>query len=432
MTASLTRAQRDHLLHEMTDEVAGLVLRHNYQQNACLAAARAQAASMLHVHARYIRKLESGGLLRRRLEHLPSDKVIAERRSAGLGLTAPEFATLLAYTKIAMTEDLVASDLPADEYLRSELAGYFPHPLHAEYADRMPGHPLCWEIITSTVVNEMVDRSGTTFTFRLNEETGVSVPDLARAWLVTRQVFGMRAFWASVEALDGRVEVATQVKLLLEARKLTERASRWLLLGRRPPLPIRSTIDFFSDGVATIGAGLPKLLTGRDLAGFEERRDSFTGRGVPLELAERVAGMVPANSTFDIVEIASSAGRSVEEVAEVYFDLSDRLQITRLRERIIALPKDDRWNTMARAALRDDIYAAHAALTGNVLVVSGSGTPEERLAIWTERNASAVARARQTLSEIWESERFNVATLSVALRAIRTLVTSSTLPHNGG
>ncbi len=427
----LTRAERDDLLHEMTGEVADLVLRHNYQQNACLAAARAQAASMLHVHARYIRKLERDGLLRRRLEYLPSDKIIAERRSAGLGLTAPEFATLLAYTKIALADQLVASDLPADEYLRYELAGYFPHPLREKYAERMSGHPLCSEIITSTVVNEMVDRSGTTFAFRVNEETGVSAPDLARAWLVAREVFGMSAFWASVEALDGRVEVTTQVALLLEGRKLTERASRWLLLGRRPPLPIRSTIDFFADGVATIGSGLPKLLTGRDLAGFEERCDSFGARGVPLELAERVAAMVPAYSTFDIVEIASGTGRGVEEVAEVYFDLADRLQITRLRERIIALPKDDRWNTMARAALRDDLYAAHAALTGDVLVVSGSGTPEERLAVWTERNASAVARARQTLSEIWESERFTVATLSVALRAIRTLVTSSTLPHAG-
>jgi glutamate dehydrogenase len=427
----LTRSDRDRLLQEMTDEVADLVLRHNYQQNSCLAAARAQAASMLHVHARYMRKLERDGLLRRRLEYLPGDKVIAERRSAGLGLSAPEFATLLAYTKIALTEELVTSDLPADEYLRCQLAGYFPHPLREQYAERMSSHPLCSEIIISTVVNEMVDRSGTTFAFRLNEETGVSAPDLARAWLVAREVFGMSAFWASIEALDGRVEVATQVALLLEARKLTERASRWLLLGRRPPLPIRATIDFFADGIATIESGLPKLLTGRDLSGFEERRDSFTARGVPVELAERAAGMVPAYSTFDIVEIASSTRRGVEEVAEVYFDLADRLQITRLRERIIALPKDDRWNTMARAALRDDLYAAHAALTGDVLVVSGSGSPEERLAVWTECNASAVARARQTLTEIWESERFNVATLSVALRAIRTLVTSSTLPHTG-
>jgi glutamate dehydrogenase len=424
----LTTADRDKLLHEMTGEVAELVLRHNYQQNVCLAAARKQARDMLHVHARYMRRLERDGRLPRKLEFLPGDKEIAERRSAGLGLTAPEFAVLLAQTKIALAEQIAASELPDAAYLRRVLAGYFPHPLRQRYAGRMAGHPLRREIITTAVVNEMVDRSGTTFAFRLNEETGASAPEMARAWLVAREVFGMPEFWASVEALDGQVETVTQIRLLLEGRKLTERAVRWLLHNRRPSYDIGETIDHFADGALTIASSLPKLLGGRDLAGFEERRASYTRQGVPPELAERTAGMVPAYSTFDIVETAATTGHGAEEAAEVYFDLAERLQITTLRERIIALPRDDRWNTMARSALRDDLYAAHAALTRDVLVVSGAGTPEERLATWLRRNAAAAARARQTLSEIWESDRFTVATLSVALRAIRTLVEASALP----
>jgi glutamate dehydrogenase len=121
-------------------------------------------------------------------------------------------------------------------------------------------------------------------------------------------------------------------------------------------------------------------------------------------------------------------GRGVEETAEVYFDLADRLQITRLRDRITALPRDDRWSTMARGALRDDLYTAHAALARDVLTVTEPGTPESRLAAWEARNESAVARASRTLVEIWESEVFDVATLSVAVRTIRTLVSTSTLP----
>lgn len=151
---------------------------------------------------------------------------------------------------------------------------------------------------------------------------------------------------------------------------------------------------------------------------------------MPGELAERVAAMVPAYSTFDLVEIATYAGRPVSEVAEVYFDLADRLQLARLRERVIALPRDSRWNSMARAALRDDLYAAHATLTRDVLIHSRPGlSPEERLASWTEANQAAVTRSRQTLSEIWESDTFDLATLSVALRAVRTLVSTSNLPH---
>ncbi len=419
---------RHQLLNEMTDEVASLVLRHNYGQNMALAVARSQASSLLHVHARYLRKLVRDKRLNAEQDTLPDEREVAERRSSGGGLTNPELALLLAHTKISAAEDVLGSGLPDDRYLRRVLDAYFPAPMRARFADRMEAHPLRREIITTSAVNEMIDTSGTTFLFRLIEETGASVPDLTRAWLVAREVFDMSVFWHQVEELAGRVGIAAQITLLLEGRKLTERAVRWLLHNRRPPFDIQATVGFFADGVRTVRSGLPKLLTGRDLAGFEERRDSYLDMDVPLDLAERVAGMVPTYSAFDIVQAAASAGRGIEETAEVYFDLADRLQITRLRDRITALPREDRWSTMARAALRDDLYAAHASLTEDVLGVSGPGSPEERLAAWVSRNESARAMAAQTLGEIWESERFTFTTLSVALRAVRTLVAASSLP----
>jgi glutamate dehydrogenase len=273
-----------------------------------------------------------------------------------------------------------------------------------------------------------VDRAGITFAFRLNEETGASVPEITEAWLVARNVFGMASFWDQVRALDGQVEISAQILALLEGRKLTERAARWLLHFRRPPFDIQATIDYFAEGVLSVAAGLPKLLVGLDLAGFDERHDIFAGLGIPHHLAHWIAAMVPAYSAFDIVEIASQVGRGIDETAEVYFDLADRLQISRLRDRITALPREDRWGTMARNALRDDLYTAHAALAKDVLTVTASGTPEQRLGVWVARNESAVTRATQTLVEIWESDAFNVSTLSVAVRAIRTLVSTSTLP----
>jgi glutamate dehydrogenase len=426
----ITHDDRNRLLQEMTDEVAALVLQHNYHQNMALVAARAQAPQMLHVHARYLRALERDKRLRRGQDAVPGEKEIAERRSAGQGLTNPELALLLAHTKIATAEEVLASGLADDPYLRQELTGYFPAPLRADQAGRMQTHPLRQEIITTSVVNEMVDTSGTTFTFRLNEETGASVPDITRAWLVAREVFGMPAFWRQVTGLGGTVNIATQVTLLLEGRKLVERACRWLLYNRRPPVDIAGCVDHFSSGVLAVRSSLPKLLVGRDAESFEERRDSFAARGVPSELAYTVAGMVASYSAFDIVESAAATSRGVEETAEVYFDLASGLQIARLRDRIVSLPRDDRWSSMARAAIREDLYSAHAALTRDVLCVSGPGTPESRLATWTERNAAAVARANRTLGEIWESERFTFTTLSVALRAIRALVASSSLPHS--
>ncbi|MFB4278755.1 MULTISPECIES: NAD-glutamate dehydrogenase [unclassified Nonomuraea] len=426
----LTDKQRNQTFTSMTDEVADLVLRDNYAQNVVLAAARTQAVEMLHIHARYLRKLERDGLVNRELEFLPSDKTLAERRQARLGLTAPEFSVLLAYTKLVADAELLGSDLPDDPYLASWLVSYFPSALRERFRTYMDEHPLRREIITTCVVNELVNSAGTTFMFRFGEETGASTPDIVRAYLVAREVFDLPSFYRAVESLDNKVSTDVQIAMLLEARKLAERGARWLLVNRRPPLDLAGSVSFFVKGVNGLVAHIPKLLTGPDIAAYEERRDSFAARGVPMELAERVAAMVPAYSTLDLVEISSLTGRPVNEVAEVYFDLADRLQLSRLRERVIALPRDNRWNSIARSALRDDLYAAHASLTRDVLAHSKPGLPpEERLARWSETNSAAVSRARQTLSEIWESDNFDLATLSVALRAIRTLVAASNLPH---
>ncbi|MGN9836931.1 NAD-glutamate dehydrogenase [Nonomuraea sp. H19] len=426
----LTDKQRNQLFTSMTDEVAELVLRDNYAQNIVLAAARAQSVEMLHIHSRYLRRLERDGLVNRELEFLPSDKTLAERRQAKLGLTAPEFSVLLAYTKLVADAELLGSDLPDESFLESWLVSYFPSALRERFRSYMDAHPLRREIITTCVVNELVNAMGTTFLHRFGEETGASTPDITRAYLVAREVFDLPSFYRAVESLDNKVDTATQIAMLLEARKLVERGTRWLLINRRPPLELAGSVGFFVKGVNGLVAHIPKLLTGPDLAAYEERRDAFLSRGVPQDLAERVAAMVPAYSTLNLVEVASVTGRPVNEVAEVYFDLADRLQLARLRERIIALPRDNRWNSMARSALRDDLYAAHASLTRDVLAHSNPGLPpEERLARWSEANSAAVSRARQTLSEIWESDNFDLATLSVALRAIRTLVAASNLPH---
>jgi glutamate dehydrogenase len=282
----------------------------------------------------------------------------------------------------------------------------------------------------------MVDTGGSTFLFRLGEETGLPVPDITRAWLVAREVFGMRAFWQQVEALAGTVDVDARIEVVLEARKLMERATRWLLMNRRPPFGIAETVSFFGEGVGTVRSAIPKLLSGRDMAGFEERRASARDQGVPAGLADEVAAMVPSYSAFDIVTSAAATAHGVEETAAVYFLLGDRLQLGRLRDLITLLPRDDRWSSAARSALRDDLYAAAAALTRDVLTVGASGagltgawavtgstgSAADRVATWEAQNALAVSRASATLAEIWESNRFTFTTLSVAVRVIRSLV----------
>ncbi len=427
---------RGTLLHALTDEVAAHVLRHNDGQNMALAVSRHQAPRLLHVHGRYLRQLLRENRVSLETDGLPDEKEIAARRSAGTGLTTPELAVLLAQTKIAAGQQVLASDLPDDPSLRSTLAEYFPVPLRERFADQLGAHRLRREIITTSVINEMVDTGGSTFLFRLGEETGLPVVDITRAWLVAREVFGMGAFWQQVEALEGSVDVDARIAVVLEARKLMERATRWLLMNRRSPFGIAETVSFLAAGVGTVRSAIPKLLSGRDMAGFQERRASFTSQGVPAGLADEVAAMVPSYSAFDIVTSAAATRHGVEETAAVYFLLADRLQLGRLRDLIVALPRDDRWSSVARSALRDDLYAAHAALTRDVLTIGASdagltgawavagpsGSAADRIATWEAQNVSAVSRAAATLAEIWESNRFSFTTLSVAVRVIRTLV----------
>jgi glutamate dehydrogenase len=419
----LTTKQRNALLAEMTDEVGALVLRNNYAQNTALANSMAQNTSLLAAQQRHMRRLVREGRLDRALEFLPGDRQIRERNAAGQGLTQPETAVLLAYTKIATADELIATGLPDDPYLRGLLHAYFPAALRERYPDRVDGHALRREITTTVLVNDTINTGGTTFLHRLREETGATTEEIVRAHTAARAIFRAGEIWDEVEALDNAVPAAVQTRVRLHSRRLVERATRWLLGNRPQPLEIAATIDFFTGGVAEVWAELPRLLHGADLEWYDSIQADLTGAGVPEPLAARVAGFSAAFPTLDVVDVADRTGQPPLAVAEVYYDLADRLGITRLLDRIIELPRTDRWQSMARAAIREDLFSAHSALTADVLSFGGpDAAPKDRFEEWEQANAAIIGRARTTLEEILGSESYDLANLSVAMRTFRTLL----------
>jgi glutamate dehydrogenase len=421
----MTVKQRNKLLAEMTDEVGALVLRNNYAQNVALSNGMAQSSSLLHAHQRYIRRLVRDGYLDRALEFLPTDRQIRERLAAGQGLTQPELAVLLAYTKITVAAELIGTGLPDDPYLRDLLHEYFPRALRENFESQIDNHALHREIVTTVLVNDTVNTAGTTFLHRFKEETGATTEEIVRAHTAARAIYGLGRIWDDVEALDNVVPAAVQTRIRLHSRRLVERATRWLLNNRPQPLDMAHAIDFFSERVATVWSVLPKLLRGADLEWYQTIHDELTGAGVPEEPATRVAGFSSAFPILDIVDVADRTGNDPLDVAEVYYDLADRLGITQLLDRIIELPRADRWQSMARAAIREDLASAHAALTADVLSAgNGSATPEQRFKAWETSNAAIIGRARTTLDEIQTSEAYDLANLSVAMRTIRTLLRS--------
>lgn len=422
-SGDLTEKQRNELLFEMTDDVARLVLRNNYRQTQALSLATSQAPSMLGVHARQIQHLEQSKRLNRRLAALPTEEVMAERRATSRGLVSPELAVLLAYAKIELYGALLASDFPDDEYTANELVRYFPRILSERYRDRMDGHRLRRELIATYVTNSLVNRAGMTFAFRLSEETGAAAPDIARAYTVAREVFDLRGLWTAIEALDDIIPADVQLALLLEGRKLVERATRWLVRTRPRPLDIAAEIQYFGPGAALLAEKLPQLLVGPDRARLERRAAKYGDGGVPEELATRAAGLGALFSTLDIVEVAAATGERLEGVAAVYHALGARLQLQWLRDQITALPRDNRWQTLARAALRDELYTVHAALAREALQAGEpSADAEARVDAWQARNRAPAERTRQVLSDIELGGLSSLETLSVALREVRNLL----------
>ena len=422
----LTVKQRNALLAEMTDEVGRIVLRNNYAQNVALATGMQQAASLLHAQQRFMRRLGRAGLLDRELEFLPNDRQIRERLAHGQGLTQPELSVLLAYTKNTLTAELLGTDLPDDPYLRRLAHLYFPAALRERFATQIDNHALRREIVTTVLVNDTVNVGGTTLVHRMKEESGASAEEIVRAHTAARAIFAQAELWDAVEELDTKVAADVQTRIRLHSRRLVERGTRWLLNNRPQPLRLAETITLFSERVAAVRAQLPTLLKGEDLARYQGQVEELTAAGVPQELARRAADTSFAFPALDVVAVTDRTGEDLMDVAEVYYDLGDRLGITQLQMRIGELPRDDRWQSMARSAIREDLYAAHQLITADVLSAGEKGMPpEERFAAWERKNAAVLGRARATLEEIESSETFDLAVLSVAMRTMRSLLRSN-------
>ncbi len=422
----LTQKQRNIILADMEDEVAGLVLRNNYEQNRAIANARAQAESMVDVHARYIRSLEHEDLIDRTIECLPTDRQLSERQSAGDGLTSPEFAVLLAYTKTTNVREVLASDLPDDPFVADEIATYFPSLLRERFRSEMDRHRLRREIVAMRIVNGTVNKAGISYDFRMTEETGATVVDSTRAHIAARAIFSMQALWSQIEGLDGVVAPDVQLRMLLALRRMVERGALWLLRHRRPPLDISATVAAFRDGATELAAAIPEVLFGSDRDELEETARAYEAAGVDREMARAAAALGAQFSALDIIEVARARGVSVADAAAVFFALADRLGVDWIRDRVLDLPRDNEWQTLARAALRDDLQLEQRELTAEVLRMRTAG--DEAYALvdgWIARNQAQVDRYQSVVAGIRAAGVYDLTALSVAVRELRNLIVTA-------
>ncbi|HEY5632415.1 MAG TPA: NAD-glutamate dehydrogenase [Burkholderiaceae bacterium] len=418
----MTEKQRNQLLVEMTDDVAQLVLRENYLQPQAISMARARASELLPDHVALIRALEKSGKLDRAIEFLPDDEELRAREAAGRGLTGPEIAVLLAYAKIALFEQLIASDVPEDPLLHKDLIAYFPPQLRERFAAPMETHPLRREIITTYITNSMLDRMGPSFAIRLRLESGANTPSLARAYAAAREIFDVRAIWREIQALDNVVPARLQTEMLTGTQRLVDRATLWLLRNRRPPLSIEAIARQFGDKVAALARQVPSLLPPSECSACDATTARLVADGTPQSLAERVACLDLLYCALDIVEVADQAAMPLDTVGAVYFGVYSGLDLAWLRGAAVRLGAAGQWQARAKAALVDGVYDEARKLTTSVLRGRDAGEPADRLLdAWRERNADALARVRATFDELRAAERPDLAMLSVALGEVGAL-----------
>jgi glutamate dehydrogenase len=422
----LTRKERDKLLEKMTDEVAGQCLRDNYLQSQAITVTHMLGGHLLDRFARFMRTLEKAGQLSRRIEYLPDDDEVLDRMRRGEGLSRAEIAVLLSYSKLVLYDQLLESNLPDDAYFAADLATYFPKPLRQPYAAQIGRHRLKREIVVTVVSNNLINRVGINFVHEVREKTGMPPEEVVKAYVIAREIFGMRALWAEIEALDNKVPAALQARMLVECGRLIERETVWLLREVGIPLDIAGEVARFGEGVGTLVARIESLLSPADRELLDQRSSQFVAEGAPQALARRIASLPLLAPVCDVVRIAATLQLPVERVAEAYFKIGERFGFDWLRRSAGSLPTDTAWDKLAVSAIVDDFYGHQSELTTRVLngkgKVAAAGGTDKVIATWSAGREPLVARTEQLLEELKSSGTPDFAMLAVANRQLKSMV----------
>ena len=420
---NLTADERTDFLLSMTDNVGDLVLKTNFEQNVLLLNEKHAALTWAPAYERLMQWLESAADLNRELEFLPSTAELEERRASGGAMTTPELSVLAAYSKIQLANALTESDLADDPYFAETLRRYFPEQLVERFGDQLDSHPLRREIIATVIANDIVNVGGITYVFRAMEETGASEVQIAKVFCALREVYGFDRQFDAINAQPAGTSLKHWGRQHHDMRRLLDRATRWFINRVDEQLLVSEAVTRFQDTVTELRKALPTIIRGNDLERFNDWRDEALGFGIPELRASMWATQFESYALLDIAEYVHRTSTTASKVAETYFVLYDLFGVDSLLNRITKLPRSDRWQALARAAMRDDLYTTIIDLTGNILDAHGDiADPAERVAAWEEANAANLDRAKSMFEEVNSLERDDMASLSVALRLLRSIV----------
>ncbi|HVY13352.1 MAG TPA: NAD-glutamate dehydrogenase domain-containing protein, partial [Alphaproteobacteria bacterium] len=420
---------RNKLLARMTNDVAKHVLRDNYLQTLALSLAAARASELLPLHARLITQLERAGLLNRLVEYLPDDEDLQDRLRSGQGLTRPEMAVLMAYAKIALYNEVLASNLPENPGLEGDLFRYFPAVLHETYEGFIQKHRLRREIISTFVTNSVVNRAGLHFTLLMKEKTGKSVPEIVSAYTVIRDVYTLRPLWRAIEKLDNATSSDIQTELFIRVNRMIERGAEWYLNNA----DLQDTAALTQKHRAAVEALRPWLEKKKaDILdeSSRQRREHYVKAGVPAALADEMLALPVLGLVPEIISIAEGSQRTLTEAAALYFAVEKRFRLYWLRLKVQGMVAENHWQREAVANLLDDIYRIQAEMTRRILVASpapkGKASSDEALLAmieaWVCKESLVTSAYDALLTEMGAAPRPDLAMFSLALGQLNNLI----------
>jgi glutamate dehydrogenase len=413
----LSMEARNALLPEMTDDVAALVLRNNYRQTLALSLAEGRRAEDVPFAQSFMHMLEAEGRLDRSVEFLPSDEILDERAKRGDGLTRPELAVLLAYAKLALDDQIRASDVPDDPYFERELTGYFPAAMRERFASDIAAHRLRREIITTQLSNAVINQTGPTVAARLAGETGFDPALTARAYAAVRDSFGVVDLNASIDALDGKIAGATQLSLYKTVQDMVLSQLAWFMRNAQVASgPLTETIAAFKSGIGAIAANLDQCLKPVAAQARAARAKELVSAGIPTPLSWSIADLAVLSRAPDIVLNAQKTGRPVRDVAIAHFDSDDALGVGALVAAAAQMPLADAYDRLARDRAVATIGAAHRGITAKIVRLNAVDGVDS----WIAADHTA-GRARERLKAIAASPA-SIAKLTVAAGLLDDLV----------
>ncbi len=422
-TDKLEFDQRNRFLAALTDEVAALCLRNNYLQPLALSLAERAGLSALPDHRALIETLEDRGLLNRTVEFLPTDATLNARAAAGKALTRPELAVILAYAKNTLRTDLLAGKAPDDVHLGHELFRYFPPLLADRYPDSISSHRLRREVIATVLANQMINRGGPAYVTRMMAATSADAGQVAAAFCLARDAYGLERLYAEIDALDGVISGSTQLGLYAELQTLLERETLWLLRNADFTRPLGDLVLHYAEGVTDVSGLIASLVPPGLEKGIATRAETFMAGGAPNSIARRIAELGALSFASDIALVADRTKSAIAAAAGAFFGVLDLFGLADVIESGGRIVLADRFDRMALDRALANLMRATRDLTVDVLSF-GRGEIDTRLAAWKQARPEAIERVVEAVDGLTKGE-MSVSRLSVAAGLLSDLARSA-------